>query len=216
MKKPVLLGLLSFIFVFAMVVVGGQIGVSDAAQLWNKKSDSKGAGNYYNSKKKSDGNTQLFNGRSPKGKIGKSKHSARLDQQMMEYENEQQAGSRIPALFQYMSPYSVSNRLDDTQVALMRQSKRKQETRLHLKKKREEADRSNFREVRAKNREKLMSRYSSSKSAKKRRKDKVSGNGSDSSKKDNSSSDVNVFNSKDNARSDVSVTNQGTKIYNTR
>ncbi len=216
MNKSVLHGFLSFIFVFALVVAGGNIRVSDAAQLWNKSGSDKGAGSYYNSKKKSDDDVRLYNGRSAKGKIGKSKRSPSLAAQIDQYEDNKKSGLRIPALFQFMSSTSVANRMDDAEIALLRQAKRKKETKIKLRKQRDSAEKDNFREFRAKNKAKLMAKISAKKGGKPRS-PKASRDHVSSTGKGKSRSDVNVFNSKSKETgADVSVINQGPKIYNSR
>lgn len=221
MVRPRLSSFLSFAIVFAMVIFIGNVNVSDAAQLWNKQDGKQKSGAYYNSQKsksQSKGGTNLFNApSSSKGHIGRaSSHTKRLTQQLLQYENEQRAVGRIPNLYQYMSPYSVSNRLSDTEVALERKLQRQKETVAHLRKAYAELENSRSYEKRKKNHEKHVRQIASIAGFDAKYGGKKN---STSSRQSSSRAGAQAFSlQRERTESDdnVMTLDQGTKLYNSR
>lgn len=135
-KRIYLFLALSLFYSSAMIVVGGYNVASDAAQLWNSQrgsNDSSSGSGYYNSQRSGkDGKTHLFNGEGN----GIQREGLRdgMAYTYLQYENRQRSKNRAPAVFQYMSPYAVANRLDDIDNALGLQSGRMKASRAMLKK----------------------------------------------------------------------------------
>lgn len=135
-KRIYLFLALSLFYSSAMIVVGGYNVASDAAQLWNSQrgsNDSSSGSGYYNSQRTGKtGKPHLFNGEGN----GIQREGLRDDMAYtyLQYENRQRSKNRAPAVFQYMSPYAVANRLDDIDNALRLQSERMKVSKAMLKK----------------------------------------------------------------------------------
>ncbi len=164
MKRFFLFVALSLFYTSAMIVVGGYNVSTDAAQLWNSQrgsNDKSSGSSYYNSQRSSNsGKQNLFNGQGTG--IQRQGLRDRMAYDYLQYENRQRSRNRTPAVFQYMSPYAVANRLDDIDNALKLQSERRKEVAKLLKRSRDEAEKFDFRAFKKRNREKLRSRMASS------------------------------------------------------
>lgn len=176
MKRFLLFIGLAVFYTFSMIAVGGYNVSSDAAQLWNNSSSGqkkqtkplwnapsspdsgKKKGRYYN--QQGAGNSYLFNGRKAHIKR-KETHGDRVARDYMVYQNQRRSNNRIPSVFSKMSPYSVSNRLDDIEMALERQSQRRKASFLMLKRMRNEDAKHDQIAFRRKNKQNFMKKVAS-------------------------------------------------------
>ena len=217
MKRLFLFVALSFFYTSAMVVVGGYNVSSEAAQLWNKSNSTKKSGkkplgsSYYNSRSHSSkaNNKNLFNSRQGhiKRKVDKGD---RMAYEYLKYENRQRSKNRAPAVFAYMSAYSVSNRLDDIETSLTRQAQRKRASEHHVRKMQKEAAKFDSHAFKKKNRENLLDRIASSLGSGRHQSRKSSAEDRRNQREHSS----NGRNAQDNSESQVSTVGQGTKLYN--